>query len=79
MAKAYVPTALLCTVVAGGGGTRYDCLGGSDESERSTLTYVSYASPSDTSGTQARRSEDATALLGEDDEEGVVSVFGDFC
>ena len=58
-ANAYVPAAFPCEVVLGGGGTRYDCFGGEEESDRSTLTYVSYASPSADSGIQARRSEEA--------------------
>lgn len=46
-------------VVVGGGGTKYDCLGGESPSERSTFTYVSKASPKECSGSQARRSEAA--------------------
>src|ERR1700761_3080045 len=34
-AKAYVPMALLCVVVVGGGGTRYVCFGGDAESDKS--------------------------------------------
>jgi hypothetical protein len=40
MANAY-PGVPLCDDVVGGGGTRYDVVGGDDESDRSTLTYVS--------------------------------------
>lgn len=55
--KAYAPKPVVdACVVIGGAGTRYDCFGGDDESERSTLTYVSYESPRVDSGTQARRS-----------------------
>lgn len=44
-------------VLVGGGGTRYDCLGGESPSERSTLTYVFRASPREDSGSHAKRSE----------------------
>lgn len=55
-----MPIALLWAVVVGGGGTRYDCLGGESPSERSTLTYVSLASPRLDSGSHAsRRDADA--------------------
>lgn len=53
-------------------------MGGEEESERSTLTYVSYASPSEASGTQARRSDAASVLVvvvrGVDED-----VLGAFC
>ena len=58
MAKAYPPTEPLCVVTVGGGGTRYDCFGGDSASDRSTLTYTLAESPSDDSGTQARRRSD---------------------
>ena len=67
-AKAYDPMVLACVVVVGGGGTRCVCLGGESESERSTLTYVSYASPRDDSGTHASRSEEELIVL-EDEED----------
>ena len=65
----------------GGGGTRYDCLGGDDESDRSTFTYVSYASPRFDSGIQARSSDDAFTLRADEDEVGRASlaVRLDFC
>jgi hypothetical protein len=58
-------------VVVGGGGTRYDCLGGESPSARSTLTYVSNESPRECSGSQARRREDAVLDLDVVDEEDV--------
>ena len=51
--------ALVWVVVVGGWGTRNVCRGGDEDSERSTLTYASYASPNDASGSQAKRYEDA--------------------
>lgn len=68
-------------LVEGGGGTRYDCLGGDDESERSTLTYVSYASPREDSGIHARSRLGACMLLAEAEVEGRASFGsgGDFC
>ena len=66
-AKAYVPM-LLLLVVVGGGGTRGVCLGGEDDSARSTLRYVSRESPRDVSGSQARRKEEALVLLAEEAE-----------
>lgn len=79
-AKAYAPVAPWALVV-GGGGTRYVCLGGEDESERSTLTYVSYASPREDSGTHARRRDDAWTFRVEDELVGRASVVVDaaFC
>lgn len=56
--------------MSGGAGTRKDCLGGDDVSERSTLTYVSYASPRADSGDQARRRSEAAGLLCECEEVG---------
>lgn len=47
--------------MVGGGGTRYDCLGGDSPSVRSTFTYVFRASPRDDSGSHAR-SKEAAAL-----------------
>jgi len=67
-------------VVVGGGGTRYDCLGGDSPSERSTFTYMSKASPRECSGSHAKRSE-AAALdfeVVEEDEVGRESGAG-FC
>jgi hypothetical protein len=62
-----------CVVVVGGGGTRYDCLGGESPSERSTFTYVSKASPKECSGNQAKSSEAAVlAFESEAVEEEVV-------
>ena len=80
-AKAYVPMELACDVVTGGGGTRYDCFGGAEVSERSTLTYVSYASPREDSGTQASNNEDAWVLRAEDEDVGRASPEEDedFC
>ena len=68
-------------VVVGGGGTRYDCLGGLEESERSTLMYASYASPSEFSGTQvSRREDDGTVSVGrEEDDAGLCAAAGLFC
>ena len=67
--------------VMGGGGTRYDCLGGSSPSERSTFTYVLRASPREDSGSHARSSE-AAALdfvdVEEEEEVGRESGAG-FC
>lgn len=60
-----------CVVVVGGGGTRYDCLGGESPSLRSTFTYVFKASPREDSGNQARRSEAAVLSLASLDEEDV--------
>ena len=81
-AKAYVPTALLWLVVAGGAGTRCVCLGGPSFSARSTLTYVSITWPREDSGTHARRrEEDETACVDEDEAElGLLGAVGaDFC
>ena len=72
-ANAY-PGATECVDGVGGGGTRYDCLGGDDESERSTLTYVSYASPRLDSGIQQRSSDEALMLRADDDEAGRASA-----
>lgn len=68
-------------LVVGGDGTRYVCFGGEDESERSTLTYVSYASPSEDSGTHARRREEALVLRVDDELVGRASLGAgvDFC
>jgi hypothetical protein len=57
----------LCEVVVGRAGTRYLWCGEEASSDKSTLTYVLYASPSDDSGTQASRYEAASLLF---DEEG---------
>ena len=74
-----MPRSLLRVVVCGGG-TKYDCVGCASESLRSTLTYVSYASPRALSGTQARRSEDGRMVFVEDSEDlGLSSVVGPFC
>ena len=62
---------LECVVVVGGGGTRYDCFGGVSPSARSTLTYVSLASPKECSGTQARRREAAVLAFADWEEEDV--------
>lgn len=80
-AKAYVPIALPCVVVVGGGGTRYFCLGGESESERSTLTYVSYASPREDSGTHESRSEEEAIVFEDEEELGRFELVcaGDFC
>jgi len=80
MANAY-PGVPACVDGVGGGGTRYDCRGGDDESDRSTLTYVSYASPRFDSGIQARSSDDAFTLRAEEEEVGRASltVRLDFC
>jgi hypothetical protein len=75
-AKAYVPMAELWVVVVGGGGTRYDCFGGDDESERSTFTYVSYESPKEDSGSQARSRFEAATLRAELEEVGRASLGG---
>jgi hypothetical protein len=72
-AKAY-PGVTACVDGVGGGGTRYDCLGGEEESDRSTLTYVSYASPRLDSGIQQRSNEDALTLRVEEDEVGRTSL-----
>ena len=72
-ANAY-PGATECIEGVGGGGTRYDCLGGDDESERSTFTYVSYASPRLDSGIQQRSNEDALTLREDEDEVGRASL-----
>ena len=57
------------------------CLGGDEASERSTFTYMSYASPRDDSGTQARRKDEALELLVDEEEVGrcVGSVGDGFC
>jgi hypothetical protein len=66
--------------VVGGGGTRYDCLGGESPSERSTFTYVFSASPREDSGSQARRREAAALDLADvDEEEGGAESGGGFC
>lgn len=80
IANAYVPTELLWDVV-GRGGTRYDCLGGDEASLRSTLTYVSYASPNEASGTQASRREEASRFLDDEPDDMRTSsvVVADFC
>ena len=80
-AKAYVPIALLWVVVVGGGGTRYFCLGGVSESDRSTLTYVSYASPKEDSGTHANKSEEEAIVCKDEEEVGRFELVcaGDFC
>lgn len=57
--------------VIGGGGTRYDCLGGLSPSERSTFTYVFSASPNEDSGSHARRSEAAFFDFAEVEEDDV--------
>lgn len=58
-------------VVVGGGGTRYDCLGGESPSDRSTLTYVLRASPRVDSGSHAsRREEDIRDCEVEEEDEG---------
>lgn len=79
-AKAY-PGVPACVEGVGGGGTRYDCLGGEEESDRSTFTYVSYASPRFDSGSQQRSRDEALALRAEEDEVGrasLTALFG-FC
>lgn len=50
-------------------------------SERSTLTYASYASPREYSGTHARRSDEDGIPFVEEDDAGRASedVTGDFC
>ncbi len=59
-------------VVVGGGGTRYDCLGGESPSARSTFTYVSRASPRECSGSHARSRDAAVLVFAEvEDEEDV--------
>lgn len=67
-------------MVVGGGGTRYDCLGGESPSERSTFTYVFRASPRDDSGSHAR-SKEAAVLDFASLEEGEVGreSGGGFC
>jgi hypothetical protein len=47
---------------------------GEDESERSTLTYASWASPRADSGIHARSSDDAFTLRADDDEVGRASL-----
>lgn len=71
----------MCEEVVGGGGTRYEILGGEDESERSTFTYVSYASPRADSGIQASSSDEELTLFEDEDEVGRASLvfLGDFC
>lgn len=65
----------------GGWGTRNVCRGGEEDSERSTLTYASYASPNDASGSQAKRYEDALIVFEDDEDEGrsCWSVADGFC
>jgi hypothetical protein len=72
-ANAY-PGVTECVDGVGGGGTRYDCLGGDEESERSTFTYVSYASPRLDSGIQQSSNEDALTLWEDEDEVGRASL-----
>lgn len=62
---------VLCMDVTGGGGTRYDCLGGLSPSERSTFTYMFKASPSECSGSHARRRDSAFFDFEDLDEEDV--------
>ena len=68
-------------VVVGGCGTNGVCLGGDEASERSTFAYVSYASPRDDSGTQARRKDAAFELLVDEEEVGrcIGSTVDGFC
>jgi hypothetical protein len=68
-------------VEVGGGGTRYDCLGGESPSDRSTFTYVSRASPRELSGSHASRREAAVLdfeVVEEEEETGRESGAG-FC
>lgn len=58
-------------VVVGGGGTRYDCFSGESPSDRSTLTYISRASPRECSGSHASRSDAAVLSLEVVEEEDV--------
>jgi hypothetical protein len=60
-----------CVVVVGGGGTRYDCLGGESPSLKSTFTYVFRASPREDSGSHAKRREAAVFSLASFDVEEV--------
>ena len=62
--------AALRTVVVGGNGTSGVCLGGEEASDKSTLVYASNASPSEFSGTQAKRNEDALMDAFEEEEVG---------
>ena len=67
-------------VVVGGGGTRYDCFGGESPSARSTLTYVSRASPRECSGSHARSREAAVFERADvEDEEVGRESGGGFC
>ena len=63
-------------MVVGGGGTRGVCLGGEEDSVRSTLRYVSSESPREDSGSQARRKEEA---LEEEVGRSAASAGEDFC
>ena len=66
--------------MVGGGGTRYDCLGGESPSESSTFTYRLWASPRECSGSHANSKEDDVTDfdLVEEDEVGRESG-GSFC
>lgn len=79
-ANEYPPTEPLCVVTVGGGGTRYDCLGGESPSQRSTLTYMLAESPSAFSGTQANNKSDEFGFVESVDDEDVGRcVLDDFC
>ena len=65
-----MPIAALCTVVVGGRGTSGVCLGGEDASDKSTLVYASNTSPSEFSGTQAKRNEEALTDALDEEEVG---------